>query len=69
MVMIYSQQIQHYYGKPDQVVCMDGLFLAASGKVLREIGLDKPEYFEGDWDFYDIHYTVSAHKKRLTRIA
>ena len=53
-----------YYGKPDQVVCMDGLFLAASGRVLRDLGLDKPEYFEGDWDFYDIHYTVKAHKKK-----
>ena len=52
-----------YYGKPDQVVCMDGLFLASSGRTLREIGLDKPEYFEGDWDFYDIHYTIKAHKK------
>ena len=53
-----------YYGKPDQVVCLDGLFLAARGKVLKDIGLDKPEDFEGDWDFYDIHYTVSAHKKK-----
>ena len=53
-----------YYGKPDRVVCMDGLFLAASGRVLRDVGLDKPEYFEGDWDFYDIHYTVTAHKKK-----
>ena len=53
-----------YYGKPGQVICMDGLFLAARGKVLREIGLEKPEYFEGAWDFYDIHYTVSAHKKK-----
>ena len=52
-----------YYGKPGQVVCMDGLFLAARGEVLKDIGLDKPDYFEGDWDFYDIHYTVSAHKK------
>ena len=52
-----------FYGRPDQVVCMDGLFLAAKGSVLREVGLEKPEYFEGDWDFYDIHYTVSAHKK------
>ena len=53
-----------YYGKPEQVVCLDGLFLAANGKVLKEVGLKKPEYFEGDWDFYDIHYTVSAHKKK-----
>ena len=52
-----------FYGKPDQVVCMDGLFLAARGKVIREVGLEKPDHFEGDWDFYDIHYTVTAHKK------
>ena len=52
-----------YYGNPGQVVCMDGLFLAGSGKLIKEVGLDKPEYFEGDWDFYDIHYTVTAHKK------
>jgi len=53
-----------FYGPPGQVICMDGLFLAASGKVLREVGLSKPEYFEGEWDFYDIHYTVTAHKKK-----
>lgn len=52
-----------YYGKPDRVVCMDGLFLAAKGKVIREVGLSKPEHFEGDWDFYDIHYTTTAHKR------
>jgi len=54
-----------YYGKSDQVVCLDGLFLAASGRTIKAVGLDKPEYFEGDWDFYDIHYTIKAHKKGL----
>ena len=44
---------------------MDGLFLAAKAKTLKEIGLDKPEYFEGDWDFYDIHYTMKAHQTGL----
>ena len=53
-----------YYGKPDRVVCMDGLFLAARGATLKDIGLEKPEYFEGDWDFYDLHYTVTAHNKK-----
>lgn len=53
-----------YYGPPDNVVCMDGLFLAARGQVIRDVGLDKPEYFEGDWDFYDIHYTTKAHRKK-----
>jgi hypothetical protein len=45
-------------------VCMDGVFLAARGEVLKDVGLDKPSYLEGDWDFYDIHYTVSAHRKK-----
>ena len=49
-----------YYGKPDDVVVLDGLFLAAKPKVLKEVGLEKPEYFEGEWDFYDIHYTSKA---------
>jgi len=53
-----------YFGPPGRVVCLDGLFLAAKGKTLRDIGLQKPSYFEGDWDFYDIHYTVAAHLKR-----
>ncbi len=54
-----------YYGPPRQVVVLDGLFLAASGKTLKEIGLEKPEYFSGNWDFYDLHYTVKAHQKKL----
>jgi len=53
-----------YYGACGRVVCMDGLFLAAKGSTLKDVGLNKPEYFEGDWDFYDIHYTVSAHLKK-----
>ena len=51
------------YGPPDDVVALDGLFLAATAKTVRDIGLEKPEYFEGEWDFYDIHYTTTAFKK------
>ena len=29
----------------------------------RSIDLAKPDYLEGDWDFYDIHYTLAAHIK------
>ena len=54
-----------YYGPPAQVVAMDGLFLAAPAKTLEKVGLDKPEYFEGEWDFYDIHYTTKAHQMGL----
>lgn len=49
------------YGSPDEVVVLDGLFLAATAKCIKQVGLQKPSYFEGEWDFYDIHYTSKAH--------
>ena len=52
-----------YYGQNDKVLVLDGLFLAAKARVLKDIGLEKPEYLEGDWDFYDIHYTFTANLK------
>ena len=52
-----------FYGKPGQVVVMDGLFLAAKAKTLTAIGLDKPDYFK--WDYYDILYTLKAHNLKL----
>lgn len=55
-----------YYGPPDDVVALDGLFLAARAKVIQEIGLQKPKYFEGEWDFYDIHYTSKAFLQGYT---
>ena len=61
-----GQEYLTYYGEPDDVVALDGLFLAAKAKVIRDIGLDKPEYFEGEWDFYDIHYTTTAFLKGYT---
>lgn len=51
------------YGPPGEVVVLDGLFLATRAKTVKEVGLKKPEYFEGEWDFYDIHYTTTAHLK------
>lgn len=48
------------FGPVGQVVVLDGLFLAAKAITLRNIGLKKPDYFEGDWDFYDLHYTSKA---------
>lgn len=54
-----------YYGNPGRVVCLDGLFLAIQGKALKKLDLSKPDYFEGDWDYYDIHYTIQAHQKGL----
>jgi len=54
------------YGPPDEVVVMDGVFLAARPKVLEDIGLDKPDYLTGEWDFYDIYYTSQAFLKGYT---
>ena len=56
------------YGPLSKVVVLDGVFLAASAKTLREVGLEKPDYLKGNWDFYDLHYTMSAFKKGLTNI-
>lgn len=55
-----------HYGEPGDVVVLDGLFLAAKRKVIDEISLKKPTYFEGEWDFYDIHYTSQAYLKGYT---
>ena len=57
-----------YYGPLSKVVVLDGLFLAASAKTLRYVGLEKPKYLEGDWDFYDIHYTFTAYEKGRSNI-
>jgi len=57
------------YGFPGPVVVLDGLFLAARARTISQIGLDKPEYFEGRWDFYDIHYTTKAFLEGFTNKA
>ena len=59
---------QTYYGPVSKVVVLDGLFLAASAKTLRKIGLEKPDYLNGEWDFYDLHYTFSAFDMGLTNV-
>ena len=55
-----------FYGEPGDVVILDGVFLAAQVKTIEKLGLDKPEYFEGEWDFYDIHYTSKAFLEGYT---
>ena len=52
-----------YYGNYQEVVVLDGLFLASPVRVLEKIGLDKPETFEGLWDFYDLEYTMKARAR------
>ena len=71
MVHVNKEDGSYYptsYGPLSKVVALDGLFLAASAKTLRNIKLDQPPYLKGGWDFYDIHYTFSAFKKGLTNV-
>ena len=63
-----SEPYPPYYGPSSKVVVLDGLFLVASAKTLKEVGLEKPPYLKGDWDFYDLHYTMTSHKKGLSNI-
>ncbi len=53
------------YGPYRRVVVLDGLFLAARKCVWDTVGMGKPDYFRGDWDFYDLHYTSKAHNSKL----
>lgn len=61
-----GREYKTFYGDPGPVAVLDGLFLAAKGSTIEDISFEKPEYFEGDWDFYDIHYTTQAHLKGYT---
>lgn len=51
------------YGLHGRVVALDGVFLACKGSTLLSLKLQKPKDFIGDWDFYDIYYTLQAHMK------
>lgn len=61
-----NSEYETYYGAPGDVAVLDGLFLAAKPKVIEDVGLQKPEYFSGEWDFYDLHYTSQAFLKGYT---
>ena len=52
-----------FYGPNGPVVVLDGLFMACSYGTLQDIKLSKPVDYNGDWDFYDIYYSMQAHKK------
>jgi len=50
------------YGIHGEVAVLDGLFLAIHGEKLKNINLKKPDYFEGEWDYYDVIY---CHRARV----
>ena len=64
-----KKPVDTLYGFPGNVVALDGLFLGARAKTIQRLGLEKPEYFEGEWDFYDIHYTTKAFQLGYTNKA
>lgn len=51
----------NYFGVCGQVVALDGCFMAATVGTWRKVGLDKPKYLTSNWDFYDIHLSLTAH--------
>jgi len=52
-----------YFGKIHaRVLVLDGLFLAAKARILKNISLRKPAQFKGEWDFYDLEYTLRAYE-------
>jgi hypothetical protein len=48
------------FGDCGQVAVLDGLFLACRASTLNIISMIKPITFEGNWDFYDIYYTIQT---------
>ena len=60
-----SEVVPTSFGRYGPAVIMDGVFPAIKGINLKKLDLSKPDYFKGDWDFYDIHYTYQAKRKSL----
>ena len=52
-----------YFGHAYQAIQLDGVFLATTGKVLKNIELRKPKSFVGGWHWYDAYYCLQAHLK------
>jgi len=52
-----------YFGKENQAIQVDGVFMVTTGKVLKKIELRKPKTFQGSWHWYDAYYCLQAHLK------
>ena len=58
-----SEMYPTYFGRLQaKVLVLDGLFLAVKAKVLKNISMKKPAQFKGEWDFYDLEYTLRAYE-------
>jgi len=56
-----TTMVPNYFGRSGQVLVLDGCFLAATYKTIKNVGMDEPAYLETGWDFYDIHLTYKAY--------
>jgi len=52
--------VLNWFGPWRNVVVLDGCFMAAKARTMKRVGFDKPQQFPGNWDFYDLHYTMTA---------
>lgn len=58
------------YGNETNVVTLDGLFLATTGKILHSISLRSPSSWKSKWHHYDTFLTLQCHiKNKVNRIA
>ena len=53
----------NWFGPWRNVVALDGCFIATKARTMRKIGFEKPKQFPGNWDFYDLHYTITAYNE------
>jgi|TARA_R110000824_G_scaffold9681_3_gene42968 hypothetical protein len=58
-----ATSVPTYYGGYGEVEVVDGLFMVAKGATLNTIKTTKPKEFVGDWDYYDMFYSIQANKK------
>lgn len=50
------------FGRYGDTIVLDGLFMAAKYKTIKQLDLKKPDSFVGNWDFYDLWYTWQAYQ-------
>ena len=66
----YKSMYATPYGGARNVVTLDGLFLAAKGKTLKNIRLNAPKSWVSKWHHYDTMLTLQTHVQgKLNRIA
>lgn len=58
-----ATSVPTFYGGYGKVEVVDGLFMVVKGATLNSIKMKKPAEFAGDWDYYDMLYSIQADRK------